>query len=143
MISEDSRHAAIKNNYSGDAGFFKAAIDIYMHDLIAKTANRRPAATEVLGRNGGSRDLRRRHRFVLREFWARSQTSASTTGIFQIMVLAGDGSAPRAASPTAVSARTKAIATIRRFPSIQTHLVEIKKIEKEMKESAATARQLV
>jgi len=37
-ITEDSRHAAIKNNYSGDAGFFKAAIDVYMHQLIAKTA---------------------------------------------------------------------------------------------------------
>ena len=38
MIRDDSRHAAIKNNYSGDAGFFKAAIDVYMHELIAKTA---------------------------------------------------------------------------------------------------------
>ena len=38
LIAEDSRHAAIKNNYSGDAGFFKAAIDVYMHQLIAKTA---------------------------------------------------------------------------------------------------------
>jgi len=37
-ISDDSRHAAIKNNYTGDAGFFKAAIDVYMHELIAKTA---------------------------------------------------------------------------------------------------------
>jgi MoaA/NifB/PqqE/SkfB family radical SAM enzyme len=37
MIDDDSRHAAIKNNYGGDAGFFKAAIDIYMHGLIAKT----------------------------------------------------------------------------------------------------------
>jgi len=37
-ISIDSRNAAIKNNYGGDAGFFKAAIDIYMHELIAKTA---------------------------------------------------------------------------------------------------------
>jgi MoaA/NifB/PqqE/SkfB family radical SAM enzyme len=37
-IAEDSRHAAIKNRYSGDAGFFKAAIDIYMHELIARTA---------------------------------------------------------------------------------------------------------
>jgi MoaA/NifB/PqqE/SkfB family radical SAM enzyme len=36
MIDDDSRHAAIKNNYGGDAGFFKAAIDIYMHGLIAK-----------------------------------------------------------------------------------------------------------
>ena len=38
LISEDSRHAVIKNNYSGDAGFFKAAVDVYMHQLIAKTA---------------------------------------------------------------------------------------------------------
>jgi MoaA/NifB/PqqE/SkfB family radical SAM enzyme len=37
-ISEDSRHAVIKNNYAGDAGFFKAAVDVYMHQLIAKTA---------------------------------------------------------------------------------------------------------
>src|SRR3982074_1513083 len=38
MIDDDSRHAAIKNNYGGKAGFFKAAIDIYMHGLIARTA---------------------------------------------------------------------------------------------------------
>lgn len=36
MILDDVRNSAIKNNYSGDAGFFKAAIDLYMHDLIAK-----------------------------------------------------------------------------------------------------------
>jgi len=36
-IDDDSRHAAIKNNYGGNAGFFKAAIDIYMHGLITKT----------------------------------------------------------------------------------------------------------
>src|ERR1041384_8144510 len=37
MIDEDSRHAAIKNNYGGEAGFFKAAVDIYMHGLIDRT----------------------------------------------------------------------------------------------------------
>ena len=37
MIDDDSRHGVIHNHYNGDAGFFKAAIDIYMHDLIAKT----------------------------------------------------------------------------------------------------------
>jgi MoaA/NifB/PqqE/SkfB family radical SAM enzyme len=37
MIDDDSRHAVIKNNYGGNAGFFKAAIDIYMHGLITKT----------------------------------------------------------------------------------------------------------
>src|ERR671938_2084020 len=45
MIDEDSRHAAIKNNYGGDAGFFKAAIDIYMHGLIAKTQETQTAQT--------------------------------------------------------------------------------------------------
>jgi MoaA/NifB/PqqE/SkfB family radical SAM enzyme len=36
-IDEDSRTAAIKNSYSGTEGIFKAAIDIYMHELIART----------------------------------------------------------------------------------------------------------
>ena len=43
MIDQDSRHAAIKNNYGGDAGFFKAAIDIYMHGLISKTQEEQKA----------------------------------------------------------------------------------------------------
>jgi MoaA/NifB/PqqE/SkfB family radical SAM enzyme len=43
LIDDDSRHAAIKNNYGGDAGFFKAAIDIYMHGLIAKTQEEQKA----------------------------------------------------------------------------------------------------
>ncbi|MCS6886185.1 MAG: radical SAM protein [Acidobacteriota bacterium] len=37
MIDEDSRTAVIKNSYAGRAGIFKAAIDIYMHELIART----------------------------------------------------------------------------------------------------------
>jgi MoaA/NifB/PqqE/SkfB family radical SAM enzyme len=37
MIAEDSRSGAIKNHYAGDIGFFKAALDVYMHGLIAKT----------------------------------------------------------------------------------------------------------
>jgi MoaA/NifB/PqqE/SkfB family radical SAM enzyme len=37
-ISEDTRQAVLKNHYVGDAGFFKAAVDVYMHDLIARTA---------------------------------------------------------------------------------------------------------
>ena len=36
-IEEDSRSGAIKNHYAGDGGFFRAAIDVYMHGLIAKT----------------------------------------------------------------------------------------------------------
>ncbi len=54
MIDDDSRHAAIKNNYGGDAGFFKAAIDIYMHGLIAKTQETQEAQmTCYAGTAGG------------------------------------------------------------------------------------------
>jgi MoaA/NifB/PqqE/SkfB family radical SAM enzyme len=37
MILDDVKNSALKNNYGGSSGFFKAAIDLYMHDLIAKT----------------------------------------------------------------------------------------------------------
>lgn len=37
MILEDTRSAALKNHYGGKSGIFKAAVDIYMHDVIAKT----------------------------------------------------------------------------------------------------------
>jgi len=43
MIDDDSRHAVLKNNYGGDAGFFKAAIDIYMHGLIARAQEEQKA----------------------------------------------------------------------------------------------------
>src|SRR5665213_2055194 len=36
-IDEDSRKGAIKNHYAGDNGFFKSALDVYMHGLIART----------------------------------------------------------------------------------------------------------
>src|ERR1700687_4764249 len=54
MIDDDSRHAALKNNYGGEAGFFKAAIDIYMHGLIAKTQETQTAQmTCYAGTAGG------------------------------------------------------------------------------------------
>jgi MoaA/NifB/PqqE/SkfB family radical SAM enzyme len=37
MIDEDSRRGVIKNHYKGKGGYFKAAVDIYMHELIART----------------------------------------------------------------------------------------------------------
>jgi MoaA/NifB/PqqE/SkfB family radical SAM enzyme len=53
MIDEDSRHAAIKNNYGGDIGFFKAAIDIYMHGLIAKTQETQQAQMKCYAGTAG------------------------------------------------------------------------------------------
>ena len=53
MIDDDSRHAAIKNNYGGNAGFFKAAIDIYMHGLIAKTQETQKAQMKCYAGTAG------------------------------------------------------------------------------------------
>jgi MoaA/NifB/PqqE/SkfB family radical SAM enzyme len=54
MIDQDSRRGAIKNHYAGDTGFFKAALDIYMHGLIAKTQEtRHPQLTCYAGTAGG------------------------------------------------------------------------------------------
>ena len=37
MIDDDSRRGVIKNHYKGESGYFKAAVDIYMHEMIART----------------------------------------------------------------------------------------------------------
>ena len=54
MIAEDSRRGAIKNHYAGDSGFFKAALDVYMHGLIARTQETQQAQlTCYAGTAGG------------------------------------------------------------------------------------------
>jgi MoaA/NifB/PqqE/SkfB family radical SAM enzyme len=53
-IAEDSRRGAIKNHYAGDNGFFKAALDVYMHGLIARTQETQQAQlTCYAGTAGG------------------------------------------------------------------------------------------
>jgi MoaA/NifB/PqqE/SkfB family radical SAM enzyme len=53
-IAEDSRRGTIKNHYAGDIGFFKAALDVYMHGLIAKTQETQQAQlTCYAGTAGG------------------------------------------------------------------------------------------
>ena len=53
-IDEDSRRGAIKNHYAGEIGFFKAALDVYMHGLIAKTQETQQAQlTCYAGTAGG------------------------------------------------------------------------------------------
>jgi MoaA/NifB/PqqE/SkfB family radical SAM enzyme len=53
-IEEDSRSGAIKNHYAGDNGFFKAALDVYMHTLIARTQKaQRAQMTCYAGTAGG------------------------------------------------------------------------------------------
>ncbi len=54
LIDEESRTSAVKNNYSGDAGFFKAAIDIYMHELIARTEREKKAQLKCYAGTAGA-----------------------------------------------------------------------------------------
>jgi MoaA/NifB/PqqE/SkfB family radical SAM enzyme len=53
-IDEDSRRGSIKNHYAGGIGFFKAALDVYMHGLIARTQEKQQAQlTCYAGTAGG------------------------------------------------------------------------------------------
>lgn len=52
-IEDDSRHGAIKNHYAGDTGFFRAAIDIYMHGLIARTEETQEAQLKCYAGTAG------------------------------------------------------------------------------------------
>ncbi|HVE56761.1 MAG TPA: radical SAM protein [Pyrinomonadaceae bacterium] len=54
MILEDTKNATLKNNYGGKSGFFKAAVDIYMHDLIAKTKEENKAQLKCYAGSAGA-----------------------------------------------------------------------------------------
>jgi MoaA/NifB/PqqE/SkfB family radical SAM enzyme len=54
MILTDVKNSAIKNNYGGSSGFFKAAIDIYMHGLIAKTKEEQTAQMKCYAGTAGA-----------------------------------------------------------------------------------------
>src|SRR5262247_2103863 len=142
MISEDSRHAAIKNNYGGDAGFFKAAIDVYMHNLIARTAfEGRPQLQCWAGTAGA---------VIYDEGTVSSCEILDSVANLREF----DWNFSKLWYSPAMEARREAVAngcfctheSNCYYPSLPfnpTHLVEIKKLEKEMKESARATRQLV
>jgi hypothetical protein len=54
MILDDTRNAALKNNYVGKSGFFKAAVDIYMHDIITKTKEENKAQLKCYAGSAGA-----------------------------------------------------------------------------------------
>ncbi len=54
QILEDTKNAALKNNYGGKSGFFKAAVDIYMHDVIAKTKEEGKAQLKCYAGSAGA-----------------------------------------------------------------------------------------
>ncbi len=53
LIDDDSRNALIKNHYAGQNGYFKAAIDIHMHEVIAKTEIEKKAQLRCHAGNTG------------------------------------------------------------------------------------------
>ncbi len=54
QILEDTKNAVLKNNYGGKSGFFKAAVDIYMHDIIAKTKEEQKAQLKCYAGSAGA-----------------------------------------------------------------------------------------
>jgi len=54
MILDDTKNAALKNNYGGKSGFFKAAVDIYMHGLISKTKEEQKAQLKCYAGSAGA-----------------------------------------------------------------------------------------
>ena len=101
--------------------------------------SRRPAAASMLGRDAPAPSSTTKAR-------SRAARSSKASAIFanydwdfsRTLVFARRWRRGATQSPTAASARTKATATTRRFPSIPQHLIEIKKLEHEMKEAASS-----
>lgn len=54
QILDDVKNSALKNNYGGTGGFFKAAVDIYMHDVIAKTKEENKAQLKCYAGSAGA-----------------------------------------------------------------------------------------
>ena len=136
-ISVDSRNAAIKNNYGGDAGFFKAAIDIYMHELIAKTALEGRAQLQCWAGSAGAViydegtissceildgvDNLRNYDWDFSKLWYSAKMDARRDKVANGCFCTHESNCY--------------------YPSLPFnpgHLVEIKKIENEMKEAATT-----
>lgn len=53
LIEEDSKKALISNHYAGQNGYFKAAIDIHMHEVIARTETEKKAQLRCHAGNTG------------------------------------------------------------------------------------------
>ncbi|MEJ7710731.1 MAG: hypothetical protein WKF84_12900 [Pyrinomonadaceae bacterium] len=135
MIDEDSRHAAIKNNYAGDAGFFKAAIDIYMHGLISKTQEEQKAQmTCYAGTAGG---------VIYDEGTVSSCENLEPVGNFarlrlelpEAVVFARDAGAPRRKAADGCFCTHGSNGYYPSLPFNPRHLVKIKSLEREMKKA--------
>ena len=140
MILEDVKNSAIKNNYGGKSGFFKAAVDIYMHDLIAKTKETGEAQLTCFAGSAGA--------VIYDEGTISSCENLSDTGNLRNF----DWDFGKAWTSEAMVARRKkaqngCFCTHESncyYPSLpfnKQHLVKIKKLEREMKKASKNLEQ--
>jgi len=132
MIDDDSRHAAIKNNYGGNAGFFKAAIDIYMHGLIAKTQETQKAQMKCYAGTAGG--------VIYDEGTVSSCENLAPVGNlrdfdwnFQKLWLSPAMAARRKQAADGCFCTHESNSYYPSLPFNPRHLIQIKKLEREMK----------
>jgi MoaA/NifB/PqqE/SkfB family radical SAM enzyme len=134
MIDDDSRHAAIKNNYGGKAGFFKAAIDIYMHGLIAKTQETQQAQMTCYAGTAGA--------VIYDEGTVSSCENLEAVGNlrefdwnFQKLWLSPAMQARRKKAADGCFCTHESNSYYPSLPFNPRHLIQIKKLEREMKKA--------
>ncbi len=134
MIDDDSRHAAIKNNYGGNAGFFKAAIDIYMHGLITKTQETQQAQLTCYAGTAGA--------VIYDEGTLSSCENLAPIGNlrdhnwdFQGLWLSPEMKARRKHAANGCFCTHESNCYYPSLPFNPKHLIQIKKIEREMKKA--------
>ena len=134
MIDDDSRHAAIKNNYGGNAGFFKAAIDIYMHGLITKTQETQQAQLTCYAGTAGA--------VIYDEGTLSSCENLTPIGNlrdhdwnFQGLWLSPEMKARRKHAANGCFCTHESNCYYPSLPFNPKHLIQIKKIEREMKKA--------
>jgi MoaA/NifB/PqqE/SkfB family radical SAM enzyme len=134
MIDDDSRHAAIRNNYGGDAGFFKAAIDIYMHGLITKTQETQQAQLTCYAGTAGA--------VIYDEGTISSCENLAPIGNlrdhdwnFQELWLSPEMKARRKQAADGCFCTHESNCYYPSLPFNPKHLIQIKKLEREMKKA--------
>jgi MoaA/NifB/PqqE/SkfB family radical SAM enzyme len=137
MIDDDSRHAAIKNNYGGDAGYFKAAIDIYMHGLIAKTQETQQAQMTCYAGTAGA--------VIYDEGTVSSCENLDAVGNlrdfdwdFQKLWLSPAMQARRQKAAAGCFCTHESNSYYPSLPFNPKHLIQIKRLEREMKKARKT-----
>jgi MoaA/NifB/PqqE/SkfB family radical SAM enzyme len=135
MILDDTKNAALKNNYGGDSGFFKAAVDIYMHDVIAKTKEEQKAQLKCYAGSAGA---------VIYDTGALSSCENKTDVLnlrdydwnFQAAWRTNEMKARRKEVAAGCHCTHESNCYYPSLPFNAGHLVKIKKLERDMKKAA-------